>query len=125
MFLKRVITLSQWNNPSYEYRNVTTSFEFKYNYYDYIDAWSNVFLHQNEQFSRSWFICWDSRFLRNGPNWFYQRWEDHAPQKEHFPPQLQNLLRTFAHKTTLTKWEQNFRIEFIFMSKFKIPWIFK
>ena len=124
MFLKRVITLSQWNNPPYEYRNVTTPFEFKYNYYNYIDGWSNVFLHQNEQFSYSWFIYWDSRFSRNVPNWFYQWWEDHTSQKEHFP-QLQNLLRTFAQKTTLTKWEQNFRIEFIFMSKFKIPWIFK
>ena len=103
MFLKRVITLSQWNNPPYEYRNVTTPFEIRYNYYDYIDAWSNVFLHQNEQFSHSWFICWDSRFSRNVLNWFYQWWEDHAPQKEHFRPQLQNLLQNFAQKTTLTK----------------------
>jgi hypothetical protein len=34
----------------------------QYSYYDYIDAWFKILLHQNDNMSHSWFITWHEKY---------------------------------------------------------------
>ena len=39
-----------------------------YTYWDYIDAWTNVFCHQNNKFKHSWLIYFKNNIVYNFPN---------------------------------------------------------
>ena len=41
-----------------------------YTYWDYVDAWTNVFWHQNNKFKHSWLIYFKTNTIYNFPNWF-------------------------------------------------------
>ena len=46
----------------------------RYTYWDYIDAWTNVFWHQNNKYKHSWLIYFKNNTTYNFPNWFLQWW---------------------------------------------------
>jgi len=46
-----------------------------YTYWDYVDAWTNVFWHQNTKFKHSWLIYFKTNIVYNFPNWFLQWWD--------------------------------------------------
>ena len=41
-----------------------------YTYWDYMDAWTKVFWHQNKKFKHSWLIYFKTNTNYNFPNWF-------------------------------------------------------
>ncbi|KAG4953874.1 hypothetical protein JHK87_039468 [Glycine soja] len=43
-----------------------------YTYWDYVDAWTKVFWHQNTRFKHSWLIYFKTNTIYNFPNWFLQ-----------------------------------------------------
>ena len=57
IFINRFITESDWEIPLYQSKTLHALNDFipnnYYNYHDYIQAWTNVFLHQSEDFSHS------------------------------------------------------------------------
>ncbi|KAH1035051.1 hypothetical protein GYH30_055152 [Glycine max] len=46
-----------------------------YTYWDYVDAWTNVFWHQNNKFKHSWLIYFKTNAAYNFPNWFLRWWD--------------------------------------------------
>jgi hypothetical protein len=66
----------------------------KYSYYDYIDAWFKILLHQNNNMSHSWFLAWhkEYNFIKSKcqpPMWFLKWWSKHGSQAEIIPDVLQ------------------------------------
>ena len=65
----------------------------KYSYYNYIDAWFKIFLHQNDNISHSWFIAWHEKYNFTKtecqpPMWFIKWWSKHDSQTEIIPDTL-------------------------------------
>ena len=64
----------EWGIPLYQYKPLHSQQVLlpnnQYNCYDYIQAWTNIFLHQTSDFSHSWFITFDKSFRLNFPAWF-------------------------------------------------------
>ncbi|KAL5165928.1 F-box/kelch-repeat protein [Glycine soja] len=56
-----------------------------YTYWDYVDAWTKVFWHQNTRFKHSWLIYFKTNTIYNFPNWFLQWWDFFGPIPEIFP----------------------------------------
>jgi hypothetical protein len=50
-------SLKSWGSHPFLLKSLKNH-PIKYSYYDYIDAWSKILLHQNENMSHSWFIQW-------------------------------------------------------------------
>jgi len=50
-----------------------------YTYWDYNDAWTNVFWHENNKFKHSWLIYFKTNTIYNFPNWFLQWWNFFGP----------------------------------------------
>ncbi|KAL5191724.1 Enzymatic polyprotein [Glycine soja] len=75
-----------------------------YTYWDYVDAWTKVFWHQNTRFKHSWLIY----FKTNTTNWFLQWWDFFGPIPEIFPETESRILAdlkyfsSFALKTEKT-----------------------
>ncbi|KAH1254682.1 hypothetical protein GmHk_04G011067 [Glycine max] len=62
-----------------------------YTYWDYVDAWTKVFWHQNTRFKHSWLIY----FKTNTTNWFLQWWDFFGPIPEIFPETVQQGFAQF------------------------------
>jgi hypothetical protein len=65
----------------------------KYSYYNYIDAWFKILLHQNDNMSHSWFIAWHEKYNFTKtecqpPMWFIKWWSKHGSQTEIIPDTL-------------------------------------
>ncbi|KAH1212677.1 polyprotein [Glycine max] len=60
-----------------------------YTYWDYVDAWTKVFWHQNTRFKHSWLIYFKTNTIYNFPNWFLQWWDFFGPIPEIFPETVQ------------------------------------
>ncbi|KAG4968230.1 hypothetical protein JHK87_033881 [Glycine soja] len=56
-----------------------------YTYWDYVDAWTKVFWHQNTRFKHSWLIYFKTNTVYNFRNWFLQWWDFFGPIPEIFP----------------------------------------
>jgi hypothetical protein len=119
----------------------------KYSYYDYIDAWSKILLHQNNNMSHSWFIGWSKEFniVKSEcqiPMWFLKWWSKHGAQTEIIPDKLQvteqvpggpkistyTLRESLEHFTKMYKWSKyysNFPLVLLFCAKYHVPWIVK
>ncbi|KAL5148920.1 polyprotein [Glycine soja] len=59
-----------------------------YNYWDYIDTWTNVFWHQNSKFKHSWLIYFKNNTVYNFPNWFLQWWKLFNSKESRIPTDL-------------------------------------
>ena len=93
-------------------------------YYDYIEAWSKVFLYQNQTFSHSWFIQFDHKFKSQIPLWFTLWWSRFGPSNAIIPDQLKAQVTHFSKQKVNPK-SEGIPILLQFCSKYKIPWILK
>jgi hypothetical protein len=66
----KVISEKEWGGHPSSERELNGKFGVHYNYYDYIEAWSKVFLYQTTLMDHSWFISFDKNFTRILPIWF-------------------------------------------------------
>jgi hypothetical protein len=62
-FLKLFLKKNGGGHPSAE--KELHGFSIKYNYYDYIEAWSKVFLYQTALMDHSWFIAFDKKLYQS------------------------------------------------------------
>ncbi|KAI5322832.1 hypothetical protein L3X38_031904 [Prunus dulcis] len=54
MYIKSILSQSEWGEHPYYFKAFNSSLQ--YSYYDYIEAWHAIFLHQTKDFSHSWKI---------------------------------------------------------------------
>ncbi|KAH1265451.1 putative Polyprotein CP [Glycine max] len=93
-----------------------------YNYWDYIDAWTNVFRHQNSKFKHSWLIYFKNNTAYNFPNWFLQWWNYFRPIPQIFPEEVQQRFQQF-NKLYNSK-ESRIPADLKYFSSFALSWIF-
>ena len=77
----------------------------QHNYYDYIDAWSTS--------------------VPSVPSWFLRWWNLHRASNEIIPTDLMDQVTYFSSSYKITSHMSQFPVLFLFMSKYKVPWIFK
>ena len=74
IYINKFILESDWEIPLFQSKTLHALKNFSphdhYNYHDYIQAWTNVFLHQSEDFGHSWFINFHNDFRLKFPAWF-------------------------------------------------------
>ena len=97
----------------------------QYNYYDYIDTWFKVLLYQNKTFSHSWFLQFDQKFKSELPTWFLRWWTHYGAIPDIFPSVILDQVNYFSTVFSFTPQQREFPQLLIFISKYKIPWIFK
>ncbi|KAH1241632.1 polyprotein [Glycine max] len=93
-----------------------------YNYWDYVDAWTNVFWHQNSKFKHSWLIYFKNNTAYNFPNWFLQWWNYFGPIPQIFPEEVQQGFEQF-NKLYNSK-ESRIPADLKYFSSFALSWIF-
>ncbi|KAL5127898.1 polyprotein [Glycine soja] len=93
-----------------------------YNYWDYIDAWTNVFWHQNSKIKHSWLIYFKNNTVYNFPNWFLQWWNYFRPIPQIFPEEVQQGFQQFT-KLFNSK-ESRILADLKCFSSFALSWIF-
>ncbi|KAL5194062.1 hypothetical protein HKD37_20G056193 [Glycine soja] len=93
-----------------------------YNYWDYIDAWTNVFWHQNSKFKHSWLIYFKNNTAYNFPNWFLQWWNYFGPIPQILPEEVQQGFEQF-NKLYNSK-ESRIPTDLKYFSSFALSWIF-
>ena len=124
LYIKQVLNLSDWGSHPSDLKSLNNHSN-PYCYYDYIEAWNKIMLHQNEDHSHSWFFQFDQKFKSQFPKWFILWWTRHGINHAIFPePLLVQLQHFVSHSNYLPKYEE-IPAFLIFCSKYKIPWILK
>ncbi|KRG94208.1 hypothetical protein GLYMA_19G068100v4 [Glycine max] len=93
-----------------------------YTYWDYVDAWTKVFWHQNTRFKHSWLIYFKTNTIYNFPNWFLQWWDFFGPIPEIFPETVQQGFSQF--KKQHNSQESRIPADLKYFSSFALSWIF-
>ncbi|KAG4949449.1 hypothetical protein JHK82_042663 [Glycine max] len=93
-----------------------------YTYWDYVDAWTKVFWHQNTRFKHSWLIYFKTNTIYNFPNWFLQWWDFFGPIPEIFPETVQQGFSQF--KRQYNSQESRIPADLKYFSSFALSWIF-
>ncbi|KAL5127513.1 polyprotein [Glycine soja] len=93
-----------------------------YTYWDYVDAWTKVFWHQNTRFKHSWLIYFKTNTIYNFPNWFLQWWDFFGPIPEIFPETVQQGFSQF--KKQYNSQESRIPADLKYFSSFALSWIF-
>ncbi|KAG4965668.1 hypothetical protein JHK84_040275 [Glycine max] len=93
-----------------------------YNYWDYVDAWTNVFWHQNSKFKHSWLIYFKNNTAYNFPNWFLQWWNYFGPIPQIFPEEVQQGFEQFNN--LYNSKESRIPADLKYFSSFALSWIF-
>ncbi|RDY00307.1 Orf V, partial [Mucuna pruriens] len=106
-----------------EYKKFSQPFDpIGYTYWNYIDAWTKVFWHQNINNKHSWLIYFKTNTKYNFPNWFISWWSQFGPIPEIFPEQVQ---QRFAQFTKLYNFEESqIPVDLKYFSNFALEWIF-
>jgi hypothetical protein len=120
----KVISEKEWGgHPSME--KELHGFSIKYNYYDYIEAWSRVFLYQTALMDHSWFIAFDKNFTRILPIWFAHWWSHYGLIPDVLPLNFVGTFDLFKSCYKVDAYGSNFPIIFHFAKMFKLSWILK
>ncbi|CAN6549615.1 unnamed protein product [Malus baccata var. baccata] len=130
LHIGKFLTETEWGLPLYQSKPLHSQHVIipnnHYNYFDYINAWSNIFLHQTEDFSHAWFITFDKSFRLKFPAWFPRWWSSHGPTASLFPEELMQVLSNgFQQKFDRSRFNYKITLLPLFMAKYKVPWIMK
>ncbi|KAL5133896.1 hypothetical protein HKD37_03G007156 [Glycine soja] len=93
-----------------------------YTYWDYIDAWTNVFWHQNNKYKHLWLIYFKNNTVYNFPNWFLQWWTYFGPIPQIFPEEVQQGFQQFNR--LFNNQESRIPVDLMYFSSFALSWIF-
>ncbi|CAL9011627.1 unnamed protein product [Prunus brigantina] len=119
MYIKSILSQFECGEHPNSFKTLNSSLQFSY--YDYIEAWHAIFLHQTEDFSHSWFIIFDSKFKSPFPYWFSSWWEIHGPTIDLLPFSLKESVKYFFSKYKFKQESQFFPKLLIFIAKYKVP----
>lgn len=124
LIITRIISINEWGSHPSLLRDLPFH-NRQFNYYDYKESWFKILLHQNEDYSHSWFLNFHKDFKSQIPAWFAQWWFMHDLIHEIFPADLQDQIITFSSVYKTSKHESQFPILLTFICRYKVPWILK
>ncbi|KAM7461224.1 hypothetical protein LguiA_029345 [Lonicera macranthoides] len=123
LYIKKLILISDWGeHPSV--LHLLHGQDNHFCYHDYIEAWHMILLYQNQTYNHAWFIQFDHKFNSKIPFWFITWLDRYGPTMSLLPEPLQDQVIYFS-KTKFNPKYENIPILLQFISKYKIPWIFK
>lgn len=121
LYIKQLISQHEFSDHPSDLHPVNDNY---FCYYDYIEAWNKIFLHQNLNFSHSWFIQFDHKFKSLIPLWFTIWWSRFGASFAIIPDQLKDQITHFSKQKFMPN-SDGIPILLQFCSKYKIPWILK
>jgi hypothetical protein len=124
LFIIKILSNQEWGSHPSILKELPGQ-PIGFNYYDYIEAWTNVLLYQNENFSHSWFLNFDNKFTSQLPMWFLRWWQLFGPITDIIPTKLKEAIARFGNLAQVTVQNSQFPTLCLFTSKYKIPWILK
>jgi hypothetical protein len=120
----KFITQKDWGMPPFALKSLSNR-KVQFSYHDYVDAWYKVLLHQNEEYSHSWFINFDRNFKGSIPLWFHRWWQVHGHVHHILPEEVKEAIRYFSTVKKLSQQEEQLPITVYFYAHFKVSWILK
>ncbi|KAG8661870.1 hypothetical protein MANES_01G051590v8 [Manihot esculenta] len=129
--IKRVIHPKDWATS-----NLYTGLTFKtlkknftsYNYFDYIDAWKNIFNIQNSTHTHSWLIYFDQSKIKETirfPNWFLKWWQYRGISEKILSSEVSQVYQYFKRNYIPNLNETHIPFLMYFCINFFIPWVYQ
>jgi hypothetical protein len=131
--INKVLLPREWGfNPNGEKAIKIAEGKYIYfNYWDYIQAFSQTFYYQNPKNKHSWFFSVNPNILVSDlPNWFFEWWTKFGPSLEILPKEILDLYKPWCDNSILISKIASNRLitgqcPAIFFIKFQIPWIWR
>ena len=130
--VKHLLTINKVITPPKGHINALASMKHRHRHWhrtrhehghvDYIDAWTNVFWHQNNKFKHSWLIYFKNNTVYNFPNWFLQWWNFFGPTSQIYLEQVQQGFEQFNRM--FNNQESRIPADLMYFSSFSLSWIF-
>ncbi|KAG8644028.1 hypothetical protein MANES_11G091690v8 [Manihot esculenta] len=129
--IKSIMHPKDWPAP-----NLYTEIAFKklkkycssYNYFDYIDAWTNVFSIQNPTTTHSWLIYFDIQAIKTVtkfPNWFFVWWQSRGITEDILSQELLHIYQYFKTNYKPPQQEKYIPPLMYFCLNFFLPWVYQ
>ncbi|CAK8561796.1 unnamed protein product [Lathyrus sativus] len=102
-----------------------------FNYWDYVQAFTQAFYYQNPKNKHSWFFSINQEMVNKPiPNWFYEWWAKFGPSLEILPKEILNLYNPWCDNSPLIVKNLSDNLitgqcPLLFFTKFQIPWIWR
>ncbi|KAI5681362.1 hypothetical protein M9H77_02589 [Catharanthus roseus] len=135
IIIKRIISVEQWGlSPLKEKEFIIpeSKLSFKYNYWDYIDAFHKAFLNENPNRKHAWLIKVCGNVYNNPlPNWFLQWWTIYGTSGKILPDKFKplygewiNISSKIADYISSEQYSEEIA-SMLFFIEFSIPWVWK
>jgi hypothetical protein len=116
--INKVLSPSDWGQPSSEVKNFSRTFiPQSYSYFDYMLAW--YYFLDVEPFNHTWFIWFNKDISLKFPNWFIKWFETIGPFLEVLPDYAKKSYEEFTQITTCPAYKSLL----CFCAAFGITWI--
>ena len=129
--IKRIIHPRDWPVPTL-YTKITfktlKKHSTSYNYFDYMDAWKNVFCIQNPTHTHSWLIYFNQSKIKittQFPNWFLKWWQYKGISEEIISPEVFQIYQYFKTNYKPPQNEKYIPPLMYFCMNFFIPWVYQ
>ncbi|CAK8578897.1 unnamed protein product [Lathyrus sativus] len=131
--INKILLPREWGlNPNAEKAIRIAEGKYIYfNYWDYVQAFTQAFYYQNPKNKHSWFFSINEEMVNKPiPNWFYEWWAKFGPSLEILPKEILNLYNPWCDNSPLIVniLSDNLitgQCPLFFFIKFQIPWIWR
>ncbi|WJX54562.1 hypothetical protein P8452_40431 [Trifolium repens] len=131
--INKILLPREWGfNPNGEKAIKLAEGKYIYfNYWDYVQAFTQVFYYQNPKNKHSWFFSINPNILASEiPNWFFEWWIKFGPSLEILPKELLELYNSWCDNSPLILKIASDNLitgqcPALFIIKFQIPWIWR
>ncbi|CAK8531617.1 unnamed protein product [Lathyrus sativus] len=131
--INKILLPREWGlNPNAEKAIRIAEGKYIYfNYWDYVQSFTQTFYYQNLKNKHSWFFSINSEMVNKPiPNWFYEWWTKFGPSMEILPKEILNLYNPWCDNSPLIVKHLSDNLitgqcPFLFFTKFQIPWIWR
>ncbi|CAK8533945.1 unnamed protein product [Lathyrus sativus] len=131
--INKILLPREWGlNPNAEKAIRIAEGKYIYfNYWDYVQAFTQAFYYQNPKNKHSWFFSINEEMVNKPiPNWFYEWWAKFGPSLEILLKEILNLYNPWCDNSPLIVniLSDNLitgQCPLLFFIKFQIPWIWR
>jgi hypothetical protein len=131
--INKILLPREWGlNPNGEKAIKIAENKYIYfNYWDYIQAFTQAFYYQNPKNKHSWFFSINPEVVEKPiPNWFFEWWIKFGPSLEILPKEVMDLYTPWCDNSPLISKVASTRLitgqcPCFFFTKFQIPWIWR
>jgi hypothetical protein len=131
--INKILLPKDWGiNPNNEKAIIDSQNNpINFNYWDYVNAFTQMFYYQNPKNKHSWFFSINPEVVEKSiPNWFFSWWQKFGPSLEILPEEIQNLYTAWCNTSPLIEKVASSKLitgqcPCLFFCKFQIPWIWR